>query len=130
MAETCLHPVPRWPLDDEAPQRHARLRDYVETVIEQRVAQRTDELREIVAGLESFNRNISHDLRNPLAGIAGLARLADQSLSSGDTAAVEACFPSSPRRRKQHWSWSAHCFHWPVPAVHRWPPAACGWRQL
>src|SRR5213593_3413557 len=83
-----------WPLDDKAPQRDARLPDDVETVIEQRVAQRTDELRQIVAGLESFNRNISHDLRNPLAGIAGLARLADQSLSSGDTAAVERLLPA------------------------------------
>jgi hypothetical protein len=26
--------------------------------------ERTDDLREIVAGLESFNRNVSHDLRN------------------------------------------------------------------
>src|SRR5881409_2991361 len=71
-----------------------RLPDDIETVIEQRVAQRTHELREIVAGLETFNRNISHDLRNPLAGIAGLARLADQSLSSGDTAAVERLLPA------------------------------------
>ncbi len=44
--------------------------------LEQRVKQRTAELHEIIEGLESFNRSVSHDLRGPLGGIAGAARLA------------------------------------------------------
>jgi len=52
--------------------------------LEQRVLQRTQELQEVVAGLESFNRSVSHDLRGPLGGIAGVARLASDALSRGD----------------------------------------------
>jgi signal transduction histidine kinase len=48
--------------------------------LEQRVTQRTADLRSMVAGLESFNRSISHDLRGPLGGIAGLARVAHEAL--------------------------------------------------
>lgn len=62
--------------------------------------ERTDDLREIVAGLESFNRNVCHDLRNPLACIVGLTRLANHNLSGGDTASVErllAAIAASPR---------------------------------
>jgi len=44
--------------------------------LEQRVKQRTAELHDIIEGLESFNRSVSHDLRGPLGGIAGAARLA------------------------------------------------------
>lgn len=44
--------------------------------LEQRVKLRTAELHEIIEGLESFNRSVSHDLRGPLGGIAGAARLA------------------------------------------------------
>src|SRR5205823_8282798 len=44
--------------------------------LEQRVKLRTAELRDMVEGLESFNRSVSHDLRGPLGGIAGAARLA------------------------------------------------------
>lgn len=44
--------------------------------LEQRVRQRTAELRDVIEGLESFNRSVSHDLRGPLGGIAGAARLA------------------------------------------------------
>lgn len=94
MANTCLRHVAHWPIDEEAPQRPLRLGSDLETVIEQRIAQRTDELRQIVAGLESFNRTVSHDLRNPLACISGLARLADHSLSGGDTAAVLRLLPA------------------------------------
>ena len=39
-----------------------------------RVAERTAHLHELVAGLESFNRGVSHDLRGPLGGMAQLAR--------------------------------------------------------
>lgn len=55
--------------------------------LEQRVAQRTAELHEMVDGLESFNRTVSHDLRGPLGGIAGVARLARQALAHGDLGA-------------------------------------------
>lgn len=46
--------------------------------LEQRVLQRTAELRDVIEGLESFNRSVSHDLRGPLGGIAGAARLAQE----------------------------------------------------
>lgn len=52
--------------------------------LEQRVARRTSELADVVAGLESFNRSVSHDLRGPLGGIAGAARMAMQALDEGD----------------------------------------------
>ena len=44
--------------------------------LEDQVAQRTADLQHLVAGLESFNRNVSHDLRGPLGGIAGMSRMA------------------------------------------------------
>ena len=56
--------------------------------LEQRVAQRTAELHDVIAGLESFNRSVSHDLRGPLGGIAGVSRLARQALDRGDVAAA------------------------------------------
>lgn len=56
--------------------------------LEAEVARRTSELREMVAALDSFNRNVSHDLRGPLGGIGGLARLAEEALQRGDTAQV------------------------------------------
>jgi signal transduction histidine kinase len=51
--------------------------------LEQRVAQRTAHLEENIAGLESFNRSVSHDLRGPLGGIAGLAGIARARLAEG-----------------------------------------------
>jgi signal transduction histidine kinase len=54
--------------------------------LEHRVAERTAELHDIVAGLESFNRSVSHDLRGPLGGMAALSRLAMEALQRGDTA--------------------------------------------
>jgi len=56
--------------------------------LEERVAARTTELRELVTGLEGFNRAVSHDLRGPLGGIAGLAQLATSALDGGDVAMV------------------------------------------
>jgi signal transduction histidine kinase len=53
--------------------------------LEHRVAQRTAELREYIEGLESFNRSVSHDLRTPLGGIVGVARLGREALAAGDT---------------------------------------------
>ncbi|MDE2401188.1 MAG: hypothetical protein KGL90_05950 [Burkholderiales bacterium] len=52
--------------------------------LEQRVAQRTADLHQMVAGLESFNRSVSHDLRGPLGGIAGVARMALAALARQD----------------------------------------------
>lgn len=53
--------------------------------LEQRVLQRTAELREVIDGLESFNRGVSHDLRGPLGGIASAARLAQEFIAQHDT---------------------------------------------
>lgn len=62
--------------------------------LEQAVAARTADLQNMVAGLESFNRSVSHDLRGPLGGIEGLARLSMQALARGDTAVAERVLPA------------------------------------
>lgn len=56
------------------------------TTLEQKVQDRTATLREMVSGLESFNRSVSHDLRGPLGGIAGLSAAVAGAVSAGDTA--------------------------------------------
>lgn len=53
--------------------------------LEAKVARRTQDLHAMVAALETFNRNVSHDLRGPLGGIGSLARLSEQALVQGDT---------------------------------------------
>lgn len=53
--------------------------------LEKRVVARTGELRTMLAGLEAFNRQVSHDLRGPLAGVSGLSRLALGQLDRGET---------------------------------------------
>lgn len=53
--------------------------------LEERIEARTVELRDMVEGLESFNRMVSHDLRGPLGGLSGLSALAGQALAEGDT---------------------------------------------
>ncbi len=58
--------------------------------LEERVASRTRELNDLVTGLESFNRNVSHDLRDPLAGVSGLAQLASQALERDDKSRARA----------------------------------------
>lgn len=70
----------------------AALRDLNES-LEQRVARRTGELAAMVAGLESFNRSISHDLRGPLGGIAGAARLAMAELDQGQVERARRTLP-------------------------------------
>lgn len=54
--------------------------------LEQQVQQRTADLHDMVQGLESFNRSVSHDLRGPLGGIEGVAQLARQALDRHDAA--------------------------------------------
>jgi signal transduction histidine kinase len=62
--------------------------------LEQQVAQRTEELHEVVAGLESFNRSVSHDLRGPLGGISELARMAHERLLAGDAELARRSLPA------------------------------------
>ena len=54
--------------------------------LEAKVEARTRELQEIIQGLETFNRSVSHDLRGPLGGIDGLTRMAMASLEDNDVA--------------------------------------------
>jgi signal transduction histidine kinase/CheY-like chemotaxis protein len=61
----------------------------INETLEQRVRLRTAELHEIVEGLESFNRSVSHDLRGPLGGIAGAARLAREYMAENDNDKVD-----------------------------------------
>ena len=62
--------------------------------LEQRVADRTADLQQLVGGLESFNRSVSHDLRGPLGGIEGLAQLALDGLHQGDTSVAKKALPA------------------------------------
>jgi signal transduction histidine kinase len=63
--------------------------------LEQRVADRTADLGQLVGGLESFNRSVSHDLRGPLGGIEGLARMAHEALEeNGDPSVARRVLPA------------------------------------
>jgi signal transduction histidine kinase len=57
--------------------------------LEQRVQHRTAELEQLVNGLESFNRMVSHDLRGPLGGLRGLADLTLLALRNKEEDKVE-----------------------------------------
>jgi PAS domain S-box-containing protein len=59
-------------LTDVTEQREA------EAVLEQRVADRTRDLKVANAELEAFSYSVSHDLRTPLRAIAGFAELLDE----------------------------------------------------
>jgi len=82
---------PRALLVAEVARRAAAERSLAETnaSLEAQVEARTRELRDVIVGLESFNRQVSHDLRGPLGGIGGLARLAGDALLRGDIAAAQ-----------------------------------------
>jgi signal transduction histidine kinase len=66
--------------------------------LERRVAERTIDLQEMVSGLESFNRSVSHDLRGPLGGIAGLAQMALQALERNDDSVARRVLPMIVRQ--------------------------------
>lgn len=51
--------------------------------LETRVQDRTMMLNEVISDLESFNRNVSHDIRSPLGSIAMLAYTAKKLLEAG-----------------------------------------------
>lgn len=68
------------------------LRD-VNARLEARVQERTAHLNELIAGLEAFNRSVSHDLRGPLGGMAHLSRMAADALARGDTTVAERGLP-------------------------------------
>ncbi|MES2091140.1 MAG: ATP-binding protein [Pseudomonadota bacterium] len=57
--------------------------------LEVRVKDRTAELEDLVSGLESFNRMVSHDLSGPLGGVRGIAELGTKSLQAGDYPRVQ-----------------------------------------
>ncbi len=61
--------------------------------LERRVTERTADLQEMVSALESFNRSVSHDLRGPLGGIAGLAQMAAQGLDRNDDSVARRVLP-------------------------------------
>ena len=80
---------------DEVARRAAAERSLaqINVSLEAQVEARTRELRDVIAGLESFNRQVSHDLRGPLGGIGGLAQLAGEALQRGDMAAAQRLLP-------------------------------------
>jgi signal transduction histidine kinase len=61
--------------------------------LEARVGERTAHLRELIGGLESFNRGVSHDLRGPLGGMSQLARMAADAMTQGDSSLARRALP-------------------------------------
>jgi len=57
--------------------------------LENRVEDRTSMLNEIINDLESFNRNISHDIRSPLGSMGMTAYLAKKCLEAGDVTSAQ-----------------------------------------
>ncbi len=56
--------------------------------LEHCVEQRTRKLSEAISELESFNRMVSHDLRGPLGGLAGMSGLIQLQVERGDLTQV------------------------------------------
>lgn len=61
--------------------------------LEARVQERTAHLHELINGLETFNRSVSHDLRGPLGGMSNLARMAADALGRGDHSMADRVLP-------------------------------------
>jgi len=70
----------------------AQLRD-ANARLEMRVNERTAHLRELIGGLEAFNRGVSHDLRGPLGGMSNLARMAAEAMARGDGSLAQRALP-------------------------------------
>ena len=66
--------------------------------LEARVSERTAHLSELVKGLETFNRGVSHDLRGPLGGMSNLARLATDAMARGDDSVARRALPAIARQ--------------------------------
>ncbi len=65
-------------------------RKFASQLLEQKVAERTAQLEEMVAELEAFSYSISHDMRSPLRGMQGYARsLLDDYCDKLDAEAIE-----------------------------------------
>jgi signal transduction histidine kinase len=69
------------------------LRRDANLALEARVQERTAHLRELIGGLEAFNRGVSHDLRGPLGGMSQLAHMASDALGRGDTTLASRALP-------------------------------------
>lgn len=72
-------------LEDEVARRREAEQALVEVhdALERRVQERSGQLREVIVGLETFNRCVSKDLRAPLGGISGLAQDAVEAIDDG-----------------------------------------------
>lgn len=73
-------------LSQEA-QKRAQIEDRLKesnNSLERKVMERTLDLQDVISNLETFNRNISHDLRGPLGSIDVLSYLARQMLDKGN----------------------------------------------
>lgn len=65
--------------------------------LEERVAQRTRELQDMLTSLESFSSMVSHDVKGTLGGISGLSRVAIDALQAGDSAKATRLFEAIAR---------------------------------
>lgn len=70
----------------------AQLRDANQR-LELRVGERTAHLHELIGGLESFARGVSHDLRGPLGGMSQLAQTAADAMARGDATLATRALP-------------------------------------
>lgn len=66
--------------------------------LEARVHERTVHLRELIGGLEAFNRGVSHDLRGPLGGMSSLANMAADAMARGDASLAQRALPMIARQ--------------------------------
>lgn len=73
--------------------------------LEESVAQRTADLRRVIEGLESFTRNVSHDLRSPLAGMAGVPGWPTRCCLRARSSVHARCSPRWPPRPTAWWRW-------------------------